>query len=82
MQKTPKERYWKVLDPRLRQLGKRIEKYRVKKGFHSKESLAFTAGISIYYYYRMIKGTANISLLQLIKICETLNLKARELIDF
>ncbi|MDR1453218.1 MAG: helix-turn-helix domain-containing protein [Candidatus Margulisbacteria bacterium] len=82
MEKTPKERYWAVLDPKLKRLGQRIEKFRIRKGFATKESLAFTAGISIYYYYRMIKGTANISLLQLIKICDTLNIKARDLLDF
>jgi len=82
MQKTPQERYRDVLHPQLRCLGEKIEKYRRRKGFQTKESLAYSAGISIYYYYRMIKGTANISLLQLMKICETLNIRVRDLIDF
>ncbi|GBR73020.1 helix-turn-helix XRE-family transcriptional regulators [Candidatus Termititenax aidoneus] len=82
MERTPKERYWEIINPKFKRLGKRIEKFRTAKGFPTKESLAYTSGISIYYYYRMIKGTANISLLQLMKLCETLNIKVRELIDF
>ena len=82
MFKTAKERYWIILNPQLKRLGQKIEKFRLQKGFQTKESLAYSAGISIYYYYRMIKGSANISLLQLMKICETLNIKVRDLIDF
>jgi transcriptional regulator with XRE-family HTH domain len=82
MPKTSQERYRQVLNPQFKRLGKRIETYRLKKGFSTKESLAYSAGISIYYYYRMIKGTANISLLQLIKLCETLDIKVRDLLDF
>ena len=82
MQKTPKERYWEIQNPKLQKVGRKIEEFRLKKGFKTKESLAYAAGISIYYYYRMIKGTANISLLQLIKLCDTLEIKVKSLIDF
>jgi transcriptional regulator with XRE-family HTH domain len=80
--KTSKERYWEVLNPQFARLGAKIEKLRVRHGFKTKESLAYASGISIYYYYRVIKGTANISLLQLMKLCSTLGIKVRSLIDF
>ncbi|MDR2431879.1 MAG: helix-turn-helix domain-containing protein [Candidatus Margulisbacteria bacterium] len=82
MQKTSRERYHQIINPRFARLGQKIERLRRKKGFKTKESFAYTADISIYYYYRIIKGTANISLLQLLKLCETLNIKVRQLLDF
>lgn len=82
MAKSSKDRYWEVLNPSLKRLGQKIETLRIKKGFETKEGFANECGISIYYYYRTIKGTANISLLQLMKMCKVLGVKARDLIDF
>lgn len=65
----------------LIQLGDNIRKIRNKRGY-SQEEFAEIAGFSRSYYTEIETGKRNISVLNLIKIIETLRVDPNELIGF
>jgi len=65
----------------LIQLGDNIRKIRNKRGY-SQEEFAEISGFSRSYYTEIETGKRNISVLNLIKIIETLRVDPNELFDF
>ncbi len=66
---------------RLLKIGDDIRKVRKQKGY-SQEEFADIAGFSRSYYTEVETGKRNISVLNLIKIIEALNVDPNELISF
>ena len=64
--KTSKKR---VLDPRTKQVAKKLERIRKEKGYTSYENFAIEHGISRMQYWRMEKGT-NFTFESLLKILD------------
>ena len=62
-------------------LGKKIERYRIKKNL-TKEDFANELDVAVLYYYRISNGTARVSVPTLIKIAKALNITVNSLIDF
>jgi transcriptional regulator with XRE-family HTH domain len=65
----------------LVKLGDNIRRARKQKGY-SQEAFADIAGFSRSYYTEIETGKRNISVLNLIKIMEPLNVKPDEIIGF
>lgn len=65
----------------LRQIAGNIRKAREKKGY-SQEELAEVAGFSRSYYNEIETGKRNISLINLKKIMDALELSADQLFEF
>jgi len=51
------EKKEKILDPRIIEISKKLEKLRIEKGYTSYENFAIEHGISRMQYWRMEKGT-------------------------
>ncbi|GAB3422018.1 helix-turn-helix domain-containing protein [Niabella aquatica] len=60
--------------------GKRLRSVRLSKGF-TQERLAFTIGVEISQISRIERGIINTSLLNLIKISNTLQIPPQELFE-
>lgn len=65
----------------LQQLGENIREARKQRGY-SQEEFAYMAGFSRSYYTEIETGKRNISILNLIKIINTLKTDPNELIKF
>lgn len=65
----------------LKSFGKHLRELRKRKGF-TQEDLAFSIGIEISQISRIERGVINTSLLNLIKIANTLKIQPKELLDF
>jgi len=59
----------KSLDPRIKQIAKKLEQIRIEKGFTSYENFAIEFDISRMQYWRMEKGT-NFTFQSLLKILD------------
>ncbi|MEO0901088.1 MAG: helix-turn-helix transcriptional regulator [Bacteroidota bacterium] len=59
----------KELDPRIREIAKKLETLRIEKGYSSYENFAIEFGISRMQYWRMEKGT-NFTFTSLLKILD------------
>ena len=59
----------KFLDPRIKQIAKKLEQIRIEKGFTSYENFAIEFDISRMQYWRMEKGT-NFTFQSLLKILD------------
>jgi transcriptional regulator with XRE-family HTH domain len=64
----------------LKNFGKRVKSLRLRENF-TQEKLAFTLGMEISQISRIERGIINTSLLNIIKIAETLNISPCELFD-
>lgn len=64
----------------LKTLGNNLRRVRLKKKY-SQEEFAHLAGFSRSYYTEIETGKRNLSLLNLIKIAEALDVDIRELLD-
>lgn len=65
----------------LQQLGENIREARKQRGY-SQEEFAYMAGFSRSYYTEIETGKRNISILNLIKIINTLKADPNEIIKF
>ena len=73
--------YSTIICPEMVRLGKKIERYRIKKNL-TKEDFANELDVAVLYYYRISNGTARVSVPTLIKIAKALNITVNSLIDF
>ncbi|EPC6194218.1 helix-turn-helix domain-containing protein [Vibrio cholerae] len=65
----------------LQQFGKHVKQLRIMKGL-SQEQLAFAANLDRTYISGVERGKRNISLLNIIKIANALDIAAHQLVDF
>lgn len=63
-----------------KEVGKRIQRYRLKKGF-TQEELAFEAGLHRAYVGQIERGEKNIGVVNLQKIAKALNIKMAKLLE-
>jgi transcriptional regulator with XRE-family HTH domain len=62
----------------FKEISERIKYLRKLKGYSSHETFAFDNGIPRKQYWRMEKGTENITMRSLVKILQIHNLRAAE----
>lgn len=67
--------------PLLLKFGKKVRKFRHKRGF-SQEKLADRAGLHWTYISGIERGIRNVSLKNINKISEALRVKLKDLFDF
>ena len=61
-------------------VGKNVRKYREKKGI-SQEALADLAGVHRTYVTKVEQGKTNISVVNIFRIAEALDVEAKELLE-
>ena len=64
-----------------RQLGQQIRKYRLERSGLSQEKFALSIGMDRTYYASVERGKRNISLINLEKIAQGLNVSLSELFE-
>ncbi|HAA17468.1 MAG TPA: transcriptional regulator [Cytophagales bacterium] len=67
----------KSLDPRLKQIGERLQELRKAKGYTNYEQFAFEAGIARAQYYRYEQGQ-DLRISSLLKVLDALEITPGE----
>jgi transcriptional regulator with XRE-family HTH domain len=62
----------------LKDIGDRLVKLRIKKGYKSSESFAFKNNFSRMHYWRIEKGLTNITMKTLLKILDVHHISIKE----